>query len=245
MADSIRPITIQPTIGKFYEMLHKHRVEQQLHITKLFSDNHHGFKIGRSKSTAIKSLRQKMDQARKKKILILITIDFKSILDTIEWSHTINNPRDTADKSLAAICRLLLSNRVAIYDNRRKGIVRTLETGCPQGGPGSPIIWNISLNDFLLEFEHFGVPLVAVADDTALVVSDDLQSRFEPKIKQALDLLQRWSARSDVQVNSSKSTYTWLGKTSIREATLIYRSEQISEANEIKYLCVYIEPSMN
>ena len=64
------------------------------------------------------------------------------------------------------------------------------------------------MNDLLLEFERFAIPVMASADDTALVISDDSRSRFESKVKQALDLLGRWSARSDVQVNSSKSSYT-------------------------------------
>ena len=43
-----------------------------------------------------------MEQVKKKKFAIFITIDFNSAFDTIERSHMIKNQKNTSDNSLAA-----------------------------------------------------------------------------------------------------------------------------------------------
>jgi len=49
------------------------------------------------------------------------------------------------------------------------GVVMPTEEGSPQGGPLSPLLANIYLNEFDQEFEKRGVSLVRYADDIVLL----------------------------------------------------------------------------
>ena len=53
------------------------------------------------------------------------------------------------------------------------GVVMATEEGSPQGGPLSPLLANIYLNEFDHEYEGRGVPVVRYADDIVLLCKSE------------------------------------------------------------------------
>ncbi|UYV76002.1 hypothetical protein LAZ67_13002101 [Cordylochernes scorpioides] len=45
---------------------------------------------------------------------------------------------------------------------------KKLTKGCPQGEPLSPLLWNILLNDLLINFESMNADIICYADDATI-----------------------------------------------------------------------------
>ena len=53
------------------------------------------------------------------------------------------------------------------------GVVMKTEEGSPQGGPLSPLLANVYLNEFDQEYERRGVPVIRYADDIVLLCQSE------------------------------------------------------------------------
>ena len=73
----------------------------------------------------------------------------------------------------------MVSNRQITLSLADTNITRCIPKGCPQGGVLSPFLWNLVLNDLLLNFE-FTNDLQAFADDLSLLIQGcDIQTIWD------------------------------------------------------------------
>jgi group II intron reverse transcriptase/maturase len=124
---------------------------------KQFSDNSYGFRPGRSAHDAIRKGQDNIDQGYK----YVVDMDLEKYFDTVNQS-----------KLIEVLSRTIKDGRVIslIHKYLRAGVVikHSLEEtkiGVPQGGPLSPILSNIMLNELDKELEGRGHRFVRYADD--------------------------------------------------------------------------------
>ena len=126
-----------------------------------FSDGSYGYRPKRSAQQAISKVKEYAEQGYK----YAVQLDLSKYFDTINHDMLMNIIRRTVkdDRVIQLIKKYLKSG---VMEN---GLRVKTEEGSPQGGPLSPLLANIYLNEFDKEFEGRGVKLVRYADDIVLL----------------------------------------------------------------------------
>ena len=101
-----------------------------------------------------------------------------------------------------------LNNRTARAQvNGAHSRQKTLREGVPQGGVLSPTLFLIYVNDIIAELPR-KIHSALYADDMALWCSEEYITTDNYRMQQALEVLESWTKKWSVKVNSTKTTYT-------------------------------------
>ncbi len=153
-----------PTVGD--------RVVQQCIQTELqkvfdpyFSETSYGFRPGRSAHQAIERASEYVKEGK----IWVVDIDLKSFFDEINHDRLMNRLRKSiSDKKL-----LKLIHRFLQAGLMQGGLETQRIAGTPQGGPLSPLLSNIVLDELDKELELRGLSFVRYADDCNIFVSSE------------------------------------------------------------------------
>ena len=127
-----------------------------------FSEFSYGFRPGRSAHGAIRQAREYIRQGYR----IAVDTDLAKFFDTVEHDVLMARiARKVNDKSVLKLIGLYLRAGVEIKGQYHKTVL-----GVPQGGPLSPLLANILLDDFDKELERRGLRFVRYADDFLVFV---------------------------------------------------------------------------
>ena len=150
----------------------KDRVVQQAAAQKLmpiyeplFSEGSYGYRPGRSAQGAIYKIRGYAEDGYEWAVLL----DLSKYFDTLNHEKLMNLLRkEIKDERVIQLVKRFLKSGVM-----ENGVVMATEEGSPQGGPLSPLLVNIYLNEFDHEYEGRGVPVVRYADDIVLLCKSE------------------------------------------------------------------------
>ena len=125
-----------------------------------FSGNSFGFRPGRGCLDALRRA-QKIVEAGYKYV---VDLDLESFFDTVSHSKLIEIlSRTIKDGRVISLIHKYLRSGVI-----NKGVFEMSEEGTPQGGPLSPLLSNVMLNELDKELERRGLPFVRYADDSMI-----------------------------------------------------------------------------
>ena len=128
----------------------------------LFSDNSFGFRPNRSAHDALKRVQQYAEDGYR----YCVDLDLERFFDTVNHSKLIQVLSERIkDGRVVSLIHKYLNAGVMV----RHKYEETTE-GVPQGGPLSPILSNIILNELDRELERRGHPFVRYADDCIVLV---------------------------------------------------------------------------
>lgn len=127
-----------------------------------FSENSYGFRPGRSAHQAVKRAQGYINEGYD----WVVDIDLAKYFDTVNHDKLMALvARKVKDKRVLKLIREYLKAGVMI-----NGVVIETEEGCPQGGPLSPLLSNIMLNELDKELEKRGHKFCRYADDCNIYV---------------------------------------------------------------------------
>ncbi|MEK5067390.1 group II intron reverse transcriptase/maturase [Sporosarcina sp. FSL K6-1508] len=127
-----------------------------------FSEHSYGFRPKRSAHGAIRKAKGYMQEGNR----WVIDIDLEKFFDKVNHDRLMGTlSKRIEDKRLLKLIRNYLKSGIMI-----NGIVTTNEEGTPQGGPLSPLLSNIVLDDLDKELEERGHKFVRYADDCNIYV---------------------------------------------------------------------------
>jgi RNA-directed DNA polymerase len=157
-----------------------------------FSESSYGFRPGRSAHQAVKRARDYVAGGRR----YVVDMDLEKFFDRV--NH---------DVLMARVARKVEDRRVRVLIRRylqagimREGVVSARGEGTPQGGPLSPLLSNILLDDLDKELERRGHAFCRYADDCNIYVrSMRAGERIMASITQFL------TERLKLRVNAAKS----------------------------------------
>ena len=122
-----------------------------------FSDNSFGFRPGRGAHDALKRCQKWADEG----YVYVVSMDLAAYFDTVNHSKLIEVlSRTVKDGRVISLIHQYLN--AGVMENG--GFQRT-EEGVPQGGPLSPLLGNVMLNELDKELERRGHKFVRYADD--------------------------------------------------------------------------------
>ena len=158
----------------------------------LFSDLSYGYRPGRSAQMAIQKVKEYAEQGYTQAVLV----DLSKYFDTLNHELLMNLLRKNIhDKRVIELIKRYL--KAGVMEN---GLLVKTEEGSPQGGPLSPLLANIYLNEYDKEMERRGVPVIRYADDIVVL------SRSKRAAERLLESTQRYlEGKLKLKMNVEKS----------------------------------------
>jgi RNA-directed DNA polymerase len=122
-----------------------------------FSEHSHGFRPGRSAHQAVKKAQQYVAGGRR----WVVDIDLEKFFDRVNHDRLMKSVAlRIADKRMLRLIGAFL--KAGVMEN---GLVSPVDEGTPQGGPLSPLLSNLVLDELDRELERRGHRFVRYADD--------------------------------------------------------------------------------
>jgi group II intron reverse transcriptase/maturase len=127
----------------------------------LFSDGSYGYRPKRTAQQAIQKVKEYAEQG----YTHAVEIDLSKYFDTLNHELLLNLlRRHVHDKRVILLIKKYLKSGVM-----EGGVFSRTEEGSPQGGPLSPLLANIYLNEFDQEMASRGVQVIRYADDIVVL----------------------------------------------------------------------------
>lgn len=128
-----------------------------------FHPSSHGFRPGRSCHTAIEEAKQHIEAGYG----WVVDLDLEEFFDRVCHQRLMARlEHRIEDERVLSLVRKLLQAKIVMPD----GVVQDVEQGVPQGGPLSPLLSNIVLDELDKELGRRGHRFVRYADDTNVYV---------------------------------------------------------------------------
>jgi RNA-directed DNA polymerase len=157
-----------------------------------FSEHSYGFRPGRSAHQAVAKAQQYIAEGRG----WVVDLDLEKFFDRVNHDKLMASiARRVADKRMLKLIRAFLT--AGVMEN---GLVGSVEEGTPQGGPLSPLLSNLVLDELDRELERRNHCFVRYADDCNIYVRSQ---RAGERVKQSITGF--LSRRLKLQVNEAKS----------------------------------------
>src|SRR5918911_3188817 len=129
---------------------------------RTFSDHSYGFRPGRSAHQAVAQAQQYMAEGYR----WVVDLDLEKFFDRVNHDKLMARiATRVGDKRMLKLIRAFLTAGVM-----EGGLVSPVDEGTPQGGPLSPLLSNIVLDEFDRELEQRGLRFARYADDCNIYV---------------------------------------------------------------------------
>ncbi len=157
-----------------------------------FSEHSHGFRPGRSAHQAVAKAQQYVREGRR----WVVDIDLEKFFDRVNHDRLMKSVGlRIADKRMLRLIGAFL--KAGVMEN---GLVSPVDEGTPQGGPLSPLLSNLVLDELDRELERRGHRFVRYADDCNIYVcSGGAGRRVMASVSRFI------TRRLKLKVNESKS----------------------------------------
>ena len=176
-----------------------------------FSEHSHGFRPGRSAASGARGAQYIAEGHR-----WVVDLDLEKFFDRVNHDRLLAAVAErVADKRMLKLIRAFLKAGVM-----EDGLVSSMDEGTPQGGPLSPLLSNLVLDELDRELERRGHRFVRYADDCNIYVgSERAGQRVMESVTHFIShrLKLKVNQRRAPWLNRGKGSFSDLGFTSERE----------------------------
>jgi len=156
-----------------------------------FSEHSYGFRPRRRAHDAVVQAQRHVQEGRR----IVVDVDLEQFFDRVNHDVLMGKlAKKIGDRRVLRLIRRYLEAGILV-----QGIATERHEGTPQGGPVSPLLANVLLDEVDKELEKRGHAFVRYADDCNVYV------RSRRAGERVMELLQRLYAKLRLRVNESKS----------------------------------------
>ena len=204
-------------------------VQQAIHqvlegiVDPTFSESSYGFRRGRNAHQAVKQAAKHVAEGRN----IVVDVDLAKFFDRVNHDKLMARvARHVSDKRLLRITRRFLEAGMM-----REGVCVERYEGTPQGGPLSPLLANLLLDDLDKELERRGHRFCRYADDCNIYVRT--QKAGDRVLRSVTKFLEE---KLGLQVNEEKSAVApvqerqFLGYRILRDGRLVIAPRSLERA---------------
>ena len=205
-----RGISLIETIVKIAVRLIARRISRRLEEEKRLATEQAGFRdleecMGQT-VTLLETLHRRQVQKRG---TILLFIDFKKAYDMVDHDALLYKLKcvGVTERALEFLRALYSSSSTRIRVGQTRSRIIQLRRGCRQGCPGSPLFFDVFINDLAAELQETGVVVPGVdqvlgsllfADDL-IVLCDSVNS-----LRRACQIITAWSMKWGMEIGNDK-----------------------------------------
>ena len=196
-----RPLGIPTAVDRLVQQAVQQKLSEE--YEKEFSDSSHGFRANRSCQTAIEQCLELANEG----YVWVVDLDLAKFFDTVNHSKLLQllSERIKDGRVISLIHKFL---RAPVLEDG-KSTPNTI--GTPQGGPISPTLANIMLNELDKKLEERGHPFVRYADDMMIFCksrksAERTLANIKPFIEKKLFL----------KLNEDKTKIRYIGSTDVK-----------------------------
>ena len=188
----VRVLGIPTVVDRFVQQCILQVLQKRFDAT--FSNSSYGFRPKRSAHHAVLVAQQYVQEGRR----WVVDVDLEKFFDRVNHDVLMGRiAKRIEDRRTLAIIRRFLSDGMMA-----DGVVMERDEGTPQGGPLSPLLANVLLDEVDKELERRGHAFVRYADDLNVYVSSKRAG------ERTMETLRRLFARLRLKVNEEKSAVT-------------------------------------
>lgn len=243
-----RPISLISNIAKIFEKIMYNRLYNFLKECKIFSEYQYGFMKNIGTVDALCKITDLIyKNLDKSKPIIATFLDLAKAFDTVNHELLLEKLEKYGIRgSVLELIRSYLSDRkqrVRIDD--KTSTVKIINTGVPQGTILGPLFFIIYMNDLLIDMPKDTI--LSYADDTAIIVNDNMWSQAQDKMNILLNKVAIWLAFNKLSLNISKTKFMTFGNycdSVPLEINIEISNERITRAENYKYLGIYFDYNM-
>src|ERR1035441_326865 len=186
----VRKLGIPPVLDRFVQQAVLQVLQKRWDPT--FSDHSHGFRPGRSARQAVREAQQYIAEGYR----WCVDLDLEQFFDRVNHDRLISAvAKRVADPRMLKLIGAFL--KAGVMEN---GLVSPVDEGTPQGGPLSPLLSNLVLDELDRELERRGHRFVRYADDCNIYV------RSERAGQRVMESISRFiTQKLKLKVNETKS----------------------------------------
>ncbi|HSB15074.1 MAG TPA: group II intron reverse transcriptase/maturase [Bryobacteraceae bacterium] len=156
----VRKLGIPTVLDRFIQQAVMQVLQRRWDRT--FSDHSYGFRPGRSAHQAVEQAQQYIAAGYR----WCVDLDLEKFFDRVSHDKLMAKIAErVSDKRMLKLIRAFLTAGVM-----ESGLVSPVDEGTPQGGPLSPLLSNIVLDEFDRELERRGLRFARYADDSNIYV---------------------------------------------------------------------------
>ncbi len=165
-----------------------------------FSENSYGFRPNRNAHDALKRIKEIAEEG----YTWVVDLDLEKYFDTVNQSKLIQIlSEEIKDGDVISLIHKYLKSGIMIDEIKVKS-----DKGVPQGGPLSPLLANIYLNEADQELEKWGYKFVRYADDMLIFARNrKAAERYYKRVKKLLE------GKLKLKVNEEKTSIRKLSQT--------------------------------
>ncbi|UYV67061.1 hypothetical protein LAZ67_4003788 [Cordylochernes scorpioides] len=194
-------------LGMVLDSLLAQRLKHWLESNELLSSFQHGFREGKSTTTALNEVLEGVEMGLNKGVWVLfVALDIDGAFNSMSWNKLMRNLMDMGcpDNLCSLVRDLLRDRRISLSFGGRK-LEKNCARGCPQGSCCGPILWNILVNTVFQEELPEGARLVLYADDQFLIIEAASRAKAEKCGETSFQILSNWAYDSGLKFNVSKT----------------------------------------
>ena len=190
-----RQLGIPTVVDRFIQQLFLQVLQPIFDPT--FSEHSHGFRPGRKAHNAVREAQQYIQEGRR----WVVDVDLEKFFDRVNHDVLIGKLENRiGDLRMLRIIRRFLEAGIMA-----DGVVVERHEGTPQGGPLSPLLANVLLDEVDKELERRGHRFVRYADDCNIYVTSQRAG------ERALTVLRGMYAKLRLRINEDKSAVARAG----------------------------------
>ncbi|UYV77948.1 hypothetical protein LAZ67_15003004 [Cordylochernes scorpioides] len=241
---SYRPLCLNSNISKIFEKIINNKIIKHYEENKMFSNRQHGFTKSRSTITALTDIVKTALDHKAKEFTAIITIDISGAFDNAWWPMVLKRiDEDNVNASIVKLFKSYFDNRKIRYRYTSIEVQKTLSKGCPQGGPISPTIWNIIMNDLLCKYTEPNSEIIGYADDITVICWNKNLIELENTIGSIMRKITNWCESSKLRISKEKTKVLPLFNN--KKFTITLNNNTIIPVDRVKILGITVKNHRN
>ncbi|UYV64060.1 hypothetical protein LAZ67_2006425 [Cordylochernes scorpioides] len=150
---------------------------------------------------------------------------------------------DNVNASIVKLFKSYFDNRKIRYRYTSIEVQKTLSKGCPQGGPISPTIWNIIMNDLLCKYTEPNSEIIGYADDITVICWNKNLIELENTIGSIMRKITNWCESSKLRISKEKTKVLPLFNN--KKFTITLNNNTIIPVDRVKILGITVKNHRN